>query len=624
MSEYQGKSQKEQDAVKLYRDTLAVSVSYCRPYFEKAVRFYRLFRGILPPEIDGTFSKVMLNFAWSMIENEVSKSLRSVLTNPQWFDVEAEDPSLEFEAANCRKWLKYQMEHVQRLAITGVPTIQATHIFGTGYRIYSHKFKNKKKSYREESGSLMGIPIGFRDKTEITRKSIISGQYADFFTVFPIPGGGQVNSVDDSCSSVVKGLIWVDYMGKKDIEALAKENPRWNKQEIGRLFERKITNSDDVTSEFHDKLSETDGGWYNFRQPEWLNLYDKDNGLDRQYRVGWMWLWDRWIVCAEDEFLLYDGPPMIDDCIPLAKFTGSFDLNEWFGIGLIEMTEDLILSILLNLNHRLDYLAGTLHPTSWVSQRVMDALGGDKSALDPEPYGANVFPNGADIQRELYRERFPDISQQAFIEDDKMQNWLQMVTGQPNYSNGPASQAPDNATGIISLIAEGAARSYLRAINIENTGLQESLWLTLKFGTKYKSETEFIRAPVERGAWPWMAIPADAIDDGYALSISGTRDMNLQAETFRRMALIMQTIVATPGLVANPKEAMRQYMSKSSSFDRVDEIVGQDMPEGAPAGMPPMGEPGQPSEGNPAANQMASTMNRTTVQPSTGEQVQVM
>jgi hypothetical protein len=622
MSEYDGKSEEQRKAVKLYRDTLAGCISYCRPYFEQGVRFYRLFRGIMPPEIDGTFSKVMLNHAWAMIETECSKSLRSVLTNPQWFSVEAKTPDLEFQAENARQWLQYQMERVQKIAVTSVPSVQAAHIFGTGYRIYTHKFKVRKTQERVMVTGRFGIPQGFEDKVNITKQSVISGQYADFFTVFPIPGGGQVNAIDDSCSQMVRGVIWIDYMSRKDLEAQANSNPKWNKREMGAMFDRNPSSSEDVSAEYRDKLNDSKGGWYNFRQPEWLNIYNQDNGLDRQYRVGWMWLRDRWIVVGEDQFLLYDDKPLIEDCLPLAKFAGSFDLNEWFGIGLIEMTEDLILSIMLNLNHRLDYLAGTLHPTTWASERIMQALGGDKSLLDPEPYGVNVFPTMANLSTELVRERFPEISQQAFLEDAKMQEWLQMVTGQPNYSTGAQTSVPDNATGIISLIAEGAARSYLRAINIENTGLLDCLWLTMKYGSKYRNDDEIIRVGGSSNQWPWREIPATAISDQYELGIAGTRDMNLQAETFRKMLQLLTTITSIPGLADNPKEAARQTLRKAACFDNVDDIIGKSTDMSGVGGMlPGLGGAADAGGMNTLENQNASLDNRSSVEPSTGRQV---
>lgn len=619
MPEYLGKSEDEKKALKLYRDTLAACVSYARPYFEQAVRFYRLYRGILPPEIDGTFSKVMINQAWSMVENEVPRSLRSVLTNPLWFGLDADDPSLEIDADHAQKWLLYQMERVQKIAVTSIPTVQSSHIFGNGYRVYSHKFKNKTKTSRESSGNAMGIPYGFRDKKTVKQKSIITGQYADYFTVFPIPGGGMVNAVDDSCSQMVPGVIWIDYMNKNDIESLSKNNPKWNKNEIAELFKIQSSDTSDVTAEFKDKLSDCKGGWYNFKQPEWMSLFSKDDGIERRYRVGWMWLRHRWVVVAEDRFLLYDGPPLIEDCIPLANFKGSFDLNEWWGIGLIEMTEDLILSIILNLNHRLDYLAGTLHPTTWVSERIMQYLGGDKSVLDPEPYGVQVFPTNANLAAELSRERFHDISPQAFVEDDKMTQWLQIVTGQPNYSTGTATPAPDNATGIISLIAEGAARSYLRAINLENTGLLDSLWLTMKFGAKYITDDEVIKISGQKNGWPWMNVSADAITDEYSFNISGTRDLNLQAETFRKMFQIVTGLISQPGLADNPKEAARQMLVKAGCFENVDEIIGKNQPMSLQGEMPGAEPGGMPT----LENQQSSVENRMTVQPSTGRPLQV-
>jgi len=64
MAEYsentKGLSDDEKKIVGTYRDSLAISKEFVRPYFDKWVRFYKLFAGILPPEIECTYSKVML------------------------------------------------------------------------------------------------------------------------------------------------------------------------------------------------------------------------------------------------------------------------------------------------------------------------------------------------------------------------------------------------------------------------------------------------------------------------------------------------------------------------------------------------------------------------------------
>jgi len=498
--------------------------------------------------------------------------------------------------------LQYQVEDVQSISRTIVPSVQSAHIFGTGYRVYGCRMIPKWRKTREPSTYAMGMPTGFRETMQQSQRHVISGQDVNIFNVMPSPNApASVNAYDDSNSSCADYVIWQSYMNKSEIDANVKAE-QWDGVQAQRLYDKKAgSDRNDPSQEYKEQASEGGSGWANFSTPAWMSrMKTENNYLPCRYRVSWLFMRDRWIVIGEDRFVLYDGEPALP-FFPIAKFTSSYNMDEWYGRGLIEIVEDLILTTTLLLNHRMDYLAGTLHPTTWVSERVMEFLGGDKTILDPEPYKTLSFPTNANIAMEVVRERFPEISQQAFYEDGKMDEWIQKISGQPNAIKGMGGQASvsgDNgATGIMALIQQGTQRSMMRAANIEESGIRESLNLTLRFGSIYKVlEDSWIRTG-NNGGFPWEKVPSEAISEDYRISVSGTRAMTAAAQTFQKMLQVCQmALTLPPGVIDGPKEMMRQLIDKSSAFDNVDEIVGQGgnaMPPPMVAGMPQPGiDPG--------------------------------
>ena len=83
--------------------------------------------------------------------------------------------------------------------------------------------------------------------------------------------------------------------------------------------------------------------------------------------------------------ILYDGPPLLS-LWPVANFKATHNLDSFFGLSLLEVVEDLLISMIMNFNMRLDYLAGKFHPPKYIPQALIDQLGGDKRAFDWAPY----------------------------------------------------------------------------------------------------------------------------------------------------------------------------------------------------------------------------------------------
>jgi hypothetical protein len=584
LEEGAGLNDEQLKAVKSYREALEESVQYCQPYHEKFVRFIKLFMGEAPPEVGGTFSKVMLWFAMSMIERELPSLTRMFFTR-NWFDVNAREYTEEPVANDAKEWLSYQMETVQKLPRNVIPSLQTMCVCGSAFRFYGHKYVKRTKSRRVHD-EVMGYPTGFRSEQEtVSERSLIYGHHTDVFNVFVSPGGGLINDYDHTGENLNDCITVFTYPTRT---ALEEESDFWDKDQLSRMFNKK-SSSDlgrDPSQIYKTQILDTKGGWQNFTVPSWIKtMKDKIGDMQNRYRVGWQMRLDRWIIVGEDQYLLYDGPPL-ENCRPLAHFKSTYNLDDFFGIGLIEPVEDLIISMILNFNHRMDYLAGTLHPPTYVPDQLLEEIG-DKTMFQPMPYQVIPYDHRKyqQIGTQVFHDRFSDISQQAFIEEDKMRMYLQEVSGQTDLARGmqPSRVGDIGATGVMGLISQGSARTMMRAINCEQTGIADCLYLTLKFGDKYVQESDWVRRK-NSGGFPWKKIQKDVITDEYDITIEGSRSFNQNEEVFRNMLAIAPLVLQHPA-IRNQVQAMQDLMEKARWPNPENKTSGGEI-QSQPAGLP--------------------------------------
>lgn len=627
--EYAGLSSEQIKDLRRHKLAMEISADYCRPYFDKFIRLLKLYRGVLPEEIDCTFSKVMLWIPFSIVQNELPRSAAMMFSQEDFFSLFAEDLTLETSADAAQKWLNHTMRKQNRIYPRIKPTLTRVNVFGTGYRIVTHNVMNKSYESREPSGYIDGIPYGFKTQKRIEERFGIVSQNADIFSVLPSPNGGMANALDNEIETCAEWVNWVDYMSEDKLKRLARTGV-FDRTQVGRLLGCPVTDQEgpdaiDVTYKRTAAASINDGVATDQGMPGWVQRIRDNNegtGLKRRYRCVWSWFRDRWMCIGEGRFPIYAGPPGLD-WFPIAKYVDTPDFDDWFGVGLLETCEDIILAYLLNYNFRLDYLATTLHPTKFVREDLVAGNGGNIADFDPAPYGMFKFPRKIQrIQDAIWYDRFPEISPQAFMEETGFRQLLQEITSQPNYMKGmggAGTLANETATGIVSLIEEGTARSTMRSIDLEYIGLHDELMLALKWGKKYVWEDQTVRVQSDDG-WPWTKIPHDAIDDGYGIELMGTRQLVHKNEAVKRLLAILPMLVNNPS-IPNQKELFRQTLRNFGVFRNPEELLNAP-PGQVPAMLAPPATPGATAQPqmNPQAgmggqstmqNESTSTMNRT-------------
>jgi len=602
--EYEGLNKAQTKIMREYRDALEISKEYVREPFENGIRFWKMFRGHLPKEIQGTFSQMMLWLPFSMIQDDLAVSTKALFGQKNWLSFSAESIKLEPHRLAAEKWANHQLIKRQKYERTIIPTLQSSYVFGTGYRMTGHQFVKKQTPNRVLQRGIMDEPIGYVDQMEESVEGMIYGNHLNFFQVYPSPDGFMINAPDGVSDVGLGSLIVMMYPGKKWIES----QPQFDKDQVAKLFKKKTDPDEDPSEEFTGELLSKDGSWNSFQQPQWIEkIKAKNKNLEHRYRIGIFFQPEknRWSVVGEDRCLLYSGPPWLDR-IPVAKYTISDPLTEFFGTGLIEITEDLIISIIMNLNMRFDYLVSQFFPTKYVPQALLDHLGGDLGVFDWEPYKTLPYEHNQlqNLEQLIVHDRTGDLTQQAFIAEDQLMGYKDMIVG----SHGPSAFAGQTATVGGGLLNQNVQRAMQRAINLDQTGHQDYVDLTMRLGKKYMNEDEYMNTGAE--GVPFEKINHEAITDGYGITINGARDLAHVDEVFRKQLSVAPMLIQ--GDLPGTMEVKRQ-LARAANFDNVDVIM-----TGEPGSAPPVPrEEVQMPGGIPSVqNQAQQTANRSGPGPS--------
>ena len=318
---------------------------------------------------------------------------------------------------------------------------------------------------------------------------------------------------------------------------------------------------------------------------------------------------------------------MGEGTIPLVKYCVTPDMKQFYGIGQLEMAEDLIMAIVMNFNYRMDHLLGTMFPTAWIRDDIRRSK--TKDDFIPRPYAVNFFPQSvSDIQHAIFYDRRPEVSQQTFIEEDRMKDLLNLVVGSPNNTGSIGDVIGNNRSsgGVTSVLSKMAGRPNMEAGIVEEQGFREECMLLLKLGDMHVNDPQFIPTPAESGAGQWMEVHPLDITDAFTVRMHGARYLADKNTSFQKLMALYPYWNNNP--VFDQYELNRQVAESAQVLPDLKRVlVPPAMPSGAPSVRPSNGTPGAPGG---AASMMdglhtaRSTGRGATASPSSARQVRAL
>jgi len=578
-----------------YRTAFRLSSDFCSPHFELAARHYALWRGRKPWQLDGTSTKAMLNMAFGIVQDRIPKLKKNVFGGEDFVSLESVHPRYDSGRDQAEAWLRnlYKDESQLNILAEIEPTFQSAVTLGNGYRI---PFVRKTRDGRWQ--------VGARD--------------GDFFQILPAPVGGRINPQDVHGDDCLPYYFFVDWMTDEQIKALSKY-PGYVKDQAERCFRAKINNVGEIDNTYHELYQIIGGVNYGTGKNDWrsqMNDTELGQKTGRRRVVNWFTR-DKWIIIVQDSFRVYEGtPPMGKGLLNLVKYSITNDFSNWFGIGSLEMIEDLIIAILLNFNYRLDHLGRVMFPTKWIRADVMS--GRPESDFYDRPYAIHEFPMSVQrITDAVSYDRAPEITDQTFIEEDRLKAMLESVNGSPNYSEamGKSHGIGNSATGAVSFINQVAGRIDAESMLLEYGGLAQEARLELILADKYISDEEFIRTPKSPNGTGWMMIDPDYLTDGYIVKTHGTKNTSDQEQEFQRLLAVYPLWNQDPMI---EPYALRKGLADAAGVSGLGKSVRAPQPENTPmertTGSSPA-EPGGQSAPQGLNDRLRAVRERNAMQP---------
>jgi len=585
-----------------YLSAMQVAVDFVDPVWEFSSRMYQLWRGKAPAVLNTTFSKIMVNLAFSMVNDRIPKQIENLFASEDFVSLEALTPELELSRPGAETWLRSMFKDESKLNIQSdiLPTLQAANIMGTGFRMPCVQHVKKDDKW---------IPV-------------IVVRDVDFFSILPMPDGGLVNPIDRYSEDALSSFFHVDFMRREQIEALEKYKG-YNKAEAKKLFESSPRFDSGLENKYRDIYSIIGGVTYNAKN-DWRQRMQDIDGKTGRYRVVKWFMRDEYWIVAQDRFIIYKGPnPMGGGLLPLVTYKLMPDFKSFYGIGSLEMVEDMLYAIMMNFNYRMDDLARKFYPTKWIRKDIM----GNKPASEflDRPYAIHSFPpNVQRIGDAIFYDRAPEITQQTFTDEATLKTFVQEVSGFPNISKGMVGPGEKGgATGIVTAVRQAGARIDAECLVLEQGGLAQEGRLLLVLAEDNITEDQVVRNANSENGFGWSVIDADALTDDYCVHCRGTRYLSNKEQAFAKMLSLYPFLSNNP--MIDNFELNSQLLDAAEVFSDKDRILRKPVADQMnAAGMMPAGGEGAGEPGGLAASQNyrnapRSVANRNTVLPNSGQ-----
>tara|TARA_R110000824_G_scaffold33479_2_gene107239 strand:- start:3898 stop:5820 length:1923 start_codon:yes stop_codon:yes gene_type:complete len=551
-----------------FRDTLEVDTDAVKPQWALVSRLMQLYRGKLPEELNGTFSKIMLNTAFAIVQERIGLLHRNLFAKEEGSpSLEADDPYFELLRPQAEDWLRSMVHNPSKLNMPAeflARTLPEVCVAGTAFRMpYVARAMDPKRKGRYVSK--------------------INSKHVDFFQIIPAANGGQINPIDREAEDCLSHFHWVDWWTDDQIKGLEKYKG-FDKNAAASAINAKATNNEDLEQSYREIGNIVGGVDFGGQRNDW-RMRMADIGGDRKgrKRVVFWFERDKLTIIVQDRWKIYSGDgPIPDRKLPLAVYHCSPFGNSIYGISGIEMVEDLIRAMMMNFNFRQDYLAKLMFPTKWIRSDIVAAK--SKSSFQDTPYGVHEFPVGTNIKEALYIDRMPEITPQSFQDEAAYKQFLQDNYGLTDYSRGSPGRITDNrtATGLVSMIQQAQGRLTTESYILEKFGLTQELTLILSFGAKYILEDQDVRTSRHSGGFNWSSVEAEAITDSYTVHTHGTRYMQEKDQSFQKVMQLYPLWNQDP--MIDQFELRKQTAEAAAVFQNLERLIVEPppMPEGDP------------------------------------------
>ena len=501
-----------------WRQVFDLDAEAVTPFWQTATRMKALYRGRLPDELNGTFSKIMLNTAYAIVQERIGLLQRNLFAQEYGSPtLTGDSPLAAMTQDQAQAWIRNMMYHPRKLNMPAeflARTLPETCETGTAYRLpYVTMIKDDD------------------DKPQ----AVINSKHVDYFQILPAASGGFINPLDRVSEDVLPHFHWIDWWTNDQIRAYSKFDG-YNEEQATMALKSHPTSNESFDTRFHDVSGVVGGVDFGRSKKDYRNRMNMIDGVDGRKRTVLWFRRGKLTIIVQDRYKIYSGPgPLPNNLLPLAVYQCCPFGNSVHGISGIEMVEDLIRAHIMNFNFRSDYLAKIMFPAKWIRDDVMQ--GKPAASFIDRPYSTYNFPQSVqDIRKAVHYDRMPEVTPQSFQEEAVMERFIQNNYGLTDFSQGSGRMSDNRtATGIVSLINQAQGRLITESFILEKLGLANEIQLLLSFGAKFITDDIPVETSRPDGGFDWSTVESDALAESYTVHTHSTGFMQEKDQSFQKL-----------------------------------------------------------------------------------------
>jgi len=509
-------------------DTYLQSSGYTQDWKE----YNDLYRGIPETKPYVWMSNKFIPMTLSKLETAVANIMGYLFSVNPPIEVKPFETGDVDQARLMQKLLKYQFE--SNIEYEGVyweflNLVKSACIFGTGIsKIYwETKWNNQliQVPQYEPMMSILNMPIGKKfvgNKTESKPVKVFDAPIMKTLNLNDIKVDPQSINVQDS---------WIIHITHRTISYLKQMSKYYPEVYNNNVDLISIEGSDETKSNLTGDGTQTSMG----KNAEPSVAREKSSNRKKVYE--WWGEYDIkgdgepipcvFTVC-DNRLIRKQANPFLHQKNPFVKCVYIPELNDFYGIGLVEIERDLQHLLNETINQRIDNLSLALNTP--IRYKKNSGINPQKLVMKP----GGLY--GSEDMNDIVFERIPFNANDSFVQASEIERWAQEVSGITKLTLGMGgSDQNQTATGMNILAQASANRLGIIARLFENTGLKEIAKMFYQLDYQFLEDEEIRRIlGKEMPAEGFMLPSPEVISKNYDFIPAGVFTMdNRQGKALR-------------------------------------------------------------------------------------------
>lgn len=526
-----------------------------------------LYRSIPDQKSNEWQSNKFIPLTFSKVEAAIANLQSLLLASNPPFQVRPREAKDEISAKIMQKLIQYQFDEAN-VPYEFMQFLRSVCIYGTGIAkvVWDRRFDNRTivvDNY-EPILSIFGLPVGSR----FTGQSAQNEQYISFdsprmitkniYDIFPEP-----TSIEIQDGYVIeRSYETIDYLRN-----MQKNFPDVYNGEVLKLTKEDGTNKKDAAEDTQGSLGRLndapnelpDGATRIELKTRWGLDIDPQDGVLKQ----------RVLTIANDKYLIRNtNNPFWHGKIPFIKTNYIPVVNEFYGIGIPELSEDLQNTINETINQKNDNISLAMNRIMLYKKGYVEA-----KKLKSEP-GLKIGVDGDRIDDVVRFVDTPLNTRDASVFVAECERWHQEVTGVTKLTLGiQGTDTNDTATGMSILQKASGDRFMAIARVIEQTAFKELIKMFYQLDYQYITTEKFVRIVGEE-ANQWIPVKPEDVRRDYDFIPAGIFTLENKAQQALKLIQFKQVTQGDPTI--RQSVLNRKIYSALQIGDNPDELMFND------------------------------------------------